>query len=185
MPRNKKSAAAPAIKPAGGGSPGELPAASAEALAIDQAAAVSHAEISGTAQPGPAAAPAAPDLGAEIGQRDQEQAAQLSAQEIAQVQARGTAQLLMMLGTKVAARRWPGITFDQDETHQGVDVLAPVLIKYDLGSALFDRWKEEFAAGAFFAGLITAKVEQYEAAQRKRQEEKKTEPAAGEAAHGG
>lgn len=167
----KKTPARPATKP-----PGDLPPASAEALEIDQAAAASRADMSGE-PPATAPGPAAPDLGAELGKRDEIAQRQITAAETQQMQAEGTAQLLMLLGTKVAAKRWPGVTFEADEMSGGVEVLAPVLIKYDLGSKIFDEYKELFAAGAFFAGLITAKSQQYEAAQLKKKE--KAESASG------
>lgn len=49
---------------------------------------------------------------------------------------------------------YPCLSFDNGTKQHGVEVLAPVLAKHNLKSEFFKKWEEEFAAGAFFGGLI-------------------------------
>jgi len=66
----------------------------------------------------------------------------------------GISQMLVGLMATGAEMAYPCLRFDDDTKGQGAAVLAPVLAKHNLESAFFEKWKEEFAAGAFFSGII-------------------------------
>lgn len=157
MARHKTAKAAAKPKPQAPtpeGTSTELPPPPPEAVEIDRLAGVAPGDPLADSQ-------AAPELGPVITESEHANVEATATAQAADMQAAGTAQILMMLVSKVAAKRWPGVEFTQDELQQSVAVLAPVIKKYDWSSTFLDRWKEEFAAGVFFAGMITAKQEQH------------------------
>lgn len=85
-------------------------------------------------------------------------------------QAIGIASIIVSLSANAAVIAYPCLSFDDAVKGQAVGVLVPVLMKYDVGSAFLERWKEEFAAGAFFAGVIFSAYQTVQADKRKREE---------------
>lgn len=121
---------------------GELPAASLE----DKALGAGAAELA-QAGPGAGSAPA------------------LTEEQKKLLEAKGLAAMIVELGASVAVRRWPLITFTSEEKLQTVELATPVLVKYDIGSAWLDKFKEEIALATFLAQLVMAKRAQVEAAK--------------------
>jgi hypothetical protein len=81
------------------------------------------------------------------------------------LEAQGFATLLVELGARAACGRWPAITIDGTEKQQTRELLAPILVKYDIRSAWLDKFKEEIALATFLAQLVMAKRAQVEAAK--------------------
>ena len=85
-------------------------------------------------------------------------------------QAVGIASIAVQIAASAAVTAYPCLSFDDALKGQAVSVLVPVLVKYDVSSAFMERWKEEFAAGAFFAGVIFSAYQTIQADKKKREE---------------
>lgn len=90
-----------------------------------------------------------------------------------EMQAYGLARVICEMAAKGANLRWSYLEYTDSVKDQGAQVLVPVMLKYDMQSEFFDTWKEELAAGAFFAGLIYtsyAKIKAHEAEEKARKD---------------
>lgn len=85
-------------------------------------------------------------------------------------QAVGIASIMVQLLARGAVIAYPCLSFDDAVKGEAVNVLVPVLTKYNVSSEFLDRWKEEFAAGMFFAGVIFGSYQTVQADKRKREE---------------
>lgn len=92
----------------------------------------------------------------------------ISPEEQERLECMGMAVMLVELGSALARRRWPAITFDSSEKQLVADKAVPVLMKYDVRSTFLEKWKEELALGAVLLGIVKAKAEQIEQAERER-----------------
>lgn len=96
-----------------------------------------------------------------------------------EMQAYGMARMICELAAKGAQMRWECLSYNDEIKNQGAQVLVPVLLKYDMQNEFFAKYAEEFAAGAFFAGVIYTsymKVQAHKAEQAaKNAKEVKTE----------
>lgn len=96
-----------------------------------------------------------------------------------EMQAYGMARMICELAAKGAQMRYDCLNYNDDIKHQGATVLVPVLLKYDLQNEFLAKYAEEFAAGAFFAGIIytsymKVQAKKAEEAAKKAQEVKET-----------
>lgn len=88
-----------------------------------------------------------------------------------ELQAYGMARAFLEIAARGAQMRWPCLSYNDDVKNEGAAVLVPVIIKYNVQNEFFAKYQEEFAAGAFFAGVIFTsyqKVKAYEAEQKAR-----------------
>ena len=98
-----------------------------------------------------------------------------------EMQAYGMARMICEVAAKGAQIRWNCLTYSDDIKDQGAQVLVPLFLKYDIQNEFLAKYAEEFAAGAFFAGIIYtsyAKVKAHEAEQAKKTAKETTESAA-------
>ena len=89
----------------------------------------------------------------------------------------GLAVALVVGVSQLATVVYPCLSYDIQTKEKAVEVLVPVLDKYNLNSPLLDRWKEEIAAGMFFGGLIFQsymQVQAWKAEQAKKETDGKT-----------
>lgn len=70
----------------------------------------------------------------------------------------GVAGIVVNIGAQIAKRRWPKITFSDEELSGCSHLVAAVLDKYELRSALLEKYKEECELAAFLVGLAMAKA---------------------------
>lgn len=109
-------------------------------------------------------------------QAEEQQQEQAQASEL---QALGLAQMGVELVAGLVGRRWPVLVYSPEQKTTAAAVLVPVLVKYDLSPAWLDKYKEEFAAGAFFAGLViesVRKVREAEAAAAEKAKKDNEQP---------
>lgn len=95
-----------------------------------------------------------------------------------ELQAYGVARMVCELAARGASLRWSCLTYGDEVKHNGAQVLVPLMLKYDIQSEFMARWSEEFAAGAFFAGVIFTsyqKVKMHEAAEKAKQAEQEAQ----------
>lgn len=55
---------------------------------------------------------------------------------------------------EIVSAEFECLSYDDEIKSEAIAKLVPVLNKYNVESAFFEKWKEEFMLGVFFAGVI-------------------------------
>ena len=71
-----------------------------------------------------------------------------------ELQAYGMARMICEVAARGAQMRWACLSYGDEVKEQGAQVLTPVFLKYNVQNEFMAKYAEEFAAGAFFAGVI-------------------------------
>lgn len=81
----------------------------------------------------------------------------------AEMQAYGMARTACEMLARGASLRWECLTYTDGVKDEGARVLVPVMLKYGMQNEFLSKWAEEFAAGAFFAGVIFTSYQKVQA----------------------
>jgi hypothetical protein len=95
----------------------------------------------------------------------------------AEMQAYGVARMACEMAARGASMRWECLSYTDKVKDEGAQVLVPVFLKYGLQNEFMSKWAEEFAAGAFFAGVIFTSYQKVQAEKAKKEAEKEAEHA--------
>lgn len=95
-----------------------------------------------------------------------------------EISSKGLAALAVVGATRAAVSFYPCLVnnFPDELQQEAVEKLAPLLDKYNVKSAFFEKWRLEFEAGAFFAGVIFTAWQTIEADKAARAKEVANEP---------